>query len=341
MDEGIRDTFKGKVILVTGGTGTIGSEITKQLLLCNPKTVRIFSRDETRQYQFMEELGLYFNDIPKSNLRFLIGDIRDRARLKRAMEGVEYVFHAAALKHVPICEYNPFEAVSTNVIGTQNVIEAGLDANVKKIVVVSTDKAVDPQNTMGATKLLAEHIAVGASQYIAKTKIVTVRFGNILGSRGSVLPLVKEQIKKGGPVTLTHPEMRRFMMSIREAVNLLLKASTIDCSGGEIYILKMNALKIIDLLEVVIQEYAPKCSQNPENIKLQEIGIRPGEKLDEKLLNENELTRVVLLDKMLVVHPYYRKITPSIIPEELYISSKARLLSRNEIKEILYKENLI
>ncbi|MFM2375096.1 MAG: hypothetical protein RLZZ165_193, partial [Bacteroidota bacterium] len=210
--------FEGKDILVTGGCGSIGSEIVRQLIIHEPKRVRVLDNDETGHWRLSQDLA-------SPLLRNLLGDIRDRDRLGRAMEGVDYVFHAAALKHVPLCEYNPYEAVHTNVIGTQNVVDAAITHGVQKLIGISTDKAVNPINTMGATKLLSERLIVNAPVGFSEIQVGCVRFGNVLGSAGSVIPMFKQQIAKGGPITITTPEMTRFFMTIPQAVDLVLKAA--------------------------------------------------------------------------------------------------------------------
>ena len=212
------DYLKGKKVLVTGGTGSIGSEIVRQVLAQSPEVVRIFSRDETKQYYLESILGR------RPDLRYLVGDVREKDRLRRALKDIDVVFHTAALKQVPSCEYNPFEAVKTNVFGTQNVIEAALESGVSRVIAVSTDKAINPTSTMGATKLLSERLVATANSWTSDTTFACVRFGNVLNSRGSLVPLAKSQIERGGPVTLTDEGMTRFMMPISEAVKLTLEA---------------------------------------------------------------------------------------------------------------------
>jgi len=292
----MQNSIKGKKILVTGGTGSIGSELVRQILRMEPEVVRIYSRDETKQFFMQHDLG------PLPNVRFLIGDVRDKPRLQRAMADIDIVYHAAALKHVPACEYNPFEAVKTNVLGTQNVIETALDAGVGKVVGISTDKAINPASTMGATKLLAERLLASANMWIRDTRFACVRFGNVLGSRGSIVSLVKEQIRKGGPVTITDTRMRRFMMSIPQAVRLVLRAGD-AARGGEIFILKMPVIRILDLIEVLIEDFAPLYGYSPREIELNVIGVRPGEKLNEDLVSCLETDRVYELDDMYIVLP--------------------------------------
>ena len=322
--------LQGKKVLVTGGTGSIGSEITRQVIAASPTVVRIFSRDETKHYNLENEIGR------RSDIRYLVGDVRDKERLRLAMKDIDVVFHAAALKQVPSCEYNPFEAVKTNVAGTQNVIEAALEARVKRVIAVSTDKAVNPTSTMGATKLLAERLISTANAWAEETVFACVRFGNVLNSRGSLIPLVKSQIRRGGPVTLTDERMSRFMMPISHAVKLTLLAGSL-AQGGEIFILKMPAVLINDLLNVLIAQYAPTVGMDAGAIKIHKIGMRPGEKLEEELVTEEELTRTVEMEKLLVVHPMHVGLfaSTSNIPEPLYRSSAAKHLSTEEIVALL------
>jgi UDP-N-acetylglucosamine 4,6-dehydratase len=288
--------YKDKVILVTGGTGSIGSEIVKKLSEISPKAIRVLDNNETSLFELEQELN-------SNRIRTLIGDIRDKERLLRAFEGVDIVFHAGALKHVPLCEFNPFDAVKTNVIGTQNVLNAALDQEVGKVIVISTDKAVNPINVMGATKLLAERLTISANSYAGNKNTVfsCVRFGNVLDSRGSVVPLFKNQIKKGGPVTITSPDMTRFIMGIPQAVQLILKAGEIS-EGKEIFILKMPALNIVDLAEVMIEEFAPLYGYNPEDIKIKTIGKRMGEKTYEELMTEDEMLNAVDQGKLYIIN---------------------------------------
>ena len=232
--------FKNKTILITGGTGSLGQALTKRLLKMDANTVRIFSRNESKQIE-MED------DIKDDRLRFFIGDVRDSHRLSKAVEGADFVFHTAALKHVPKIEYNPFEAIKTNVVGSQNVIEASLGANVDKVVCVGTDKAVSPLNTYGATKLLAEKLFVSANNYLDKekyrTKFFAVRYGNVLGSSGSVIPLFIKQIKSKQNITITNSSMTRFSITMSEALDFILHATDIG-KGSEIFIPKLSPIKI-------------------------------------------------------------------------------------------------
>jgi len=231
--EGNDEFYRDTTLLITGGVGSIGREIAKNLLEYETTTVRILDNNETRLFDLKHERQ-------SKKLRTLVGDIRDMYRLKRAIENVDIVLHVAALKHVLLCEYNPFEAVKTNVTGTQNLIDACIEEEVKKVIFTSSDKAVNPTNVMGTTKLLAERLITSANYYnkrVRKTVFSSVRFGNVLGSRGSVIPLFKKQIEKGESITITDKEMTRFVMPMRDAINLLLKATEIT-QGGEIFVLR-------------------------------------------------------------------------------------------------------
>jgi len=336
----LKKTFKNKDILVTGGCGSIGSEIVRQLVSYDVRRIRIFDHDESGEFHLSEELKEY------KSIRPLIGDIRDKDRLKRAIRGVDIVFHAAALKHVPLCEYNPFEAVRTNVFGTQNLINVAREEEIEKFLSISTDKAVNPINTMGATKLLSEKLVLNASLGEYKTLFSCVRLGNVLNSNGSVIPIFLRQIKEGGPVTVTSREMTRFFMSMPDAVNLVLKAVS-EMKGREIFILKMKSIRIIDLASVMIEELAPKFGYKPEDIEIKIIGVRPGEKLYECLLSEEEAQHVEENGDMFILRPGI--LTPQFIGEEYgeaiggekYDSRKAEILSKDDIRKILYEEGII
>jgi UDP-N-acetylglucosamine 4,6-dehydratase/5-epimerase len=274
--------YKDKVMLVTGGAGSIGSEITKKVLEYNPAVIRVLDNNETALFELEEELN-------SDKLRVFYGDVRDKDRLKRAFDNVDIIFHAGALKHVPLCEFNPFDAVKTNIIGTQNVLDVAMDRDVEKVIFVSTDKAVNPINVMGATKLLAERLTISANHYTGDKETVfsCVRFGNVLNSRGSVIPVFKNQIKNGGPVKITDKDMTRFIMGIPEAVELILKAGQ-KADGGEIFILKMPATNIMDLAEVMIENLANIYNHKPEEIGVEIIGKRVGEKMYEELMTADE-----------------------------------------------------
>ena len=269
--------FEGKKILITGGTGSLGNALTSRLLNYDVDTIRIFSRNENKQVTMESK----FND---DRLRYLLGDVRDYPRLVRAMEDIDIVFHAAALKHVPVIEYNPFEAIKTNVIGSQNVIDACLKENVEKVVAIGTDKAVSPLNTYGATKLLMEKLFVTASNYLKKerhkTKFFALRYGNVLGSSGSVIPKFIKQIKNKEKITITDPNMTRFSISMDEALDFILTATEI-AKGSEIFIPKLRAYTIKDIKDVLFELLQKTDEEN--------IGIREGEKLNEILINSDEI----------------------------------------------------
>jgi len=340
-----KQIFEGKKILVTGGAGSIGSNIVRELLKYDPNSIRILDNNEAAIFSLENELKKF------ENVRYLIGDIRFRNRLKRAMENIDIVFHAAALKHVPLCEFNPFEAVETNVVGTQNTIDMAIDEEVEKFIGISTDKAVNPINTMGATKLLSEKLITTANYYKGerKTNFSCVRFGNVLGSSGSVIVLFKTQIKNGGPVTLTHPEMTRFFMSMEEAIQLIFKATEM-AKGGEVFIFKMPAMMLKDLAEVMIEELA----KIPEKIKIKTIGIRHGEKLHEELIGKEDDNQILETNDMFIVLP---KI---ILPYEVFeippvmteykdlkpvksgeYSSKANVIGKEDVRKFLKKEGIL
>ncbi|MFB5166832.1 UDP-N-acetylglucosamine 4,6-dehydratase family protein [Parageobacillus toebii] len=334
--------FHNSKILITGGTGSIGSEILRQLLIYNPKVIRVFSRDESKQFELQQELGEF------CNIRYLVGDIRDKERLIYATKDVDIIFHAAALKHVPSCEYNPFEAVKTNVIGVQNVIEAAIINNVKKVVSISTDKVVNPINTMGATKLLSERLILAAELYkgSAPTTFSCVRFGNVMGSRGSIIPLIKKQIQNNLPITITDKRMTRFMMSIPQAAKLVLNAAQMS-KGGEIFVLKMPVIKIIDLVEVLIEDYLKKFN-NREISEIVEIGPRPGEKLYEELMTIEESERAIENEKMYIIFSHLGERDNWHIPNgytkaenKAYSSQNAKTLSKDEIYMLLEREGLL
>lgn len=290
--------FKNKKILIIGGTGTVGKALTKKVLEYDPAVIRIFSRDEFKQYIMEKE----FNESPK--LRFLVGDVRDEERLERAMENIDYVFNLAAMKHVPACEYNPFEAVKTNIIGVQNVIEAAIQTNVEKVIYTSSDKAIAPTNTMGATKLVSERIITAANYYkgAKRTVFSSVRFGNVMGSRGSVIPLIKKQINEGSEITITNRDMSRFVMTINEAVNLILNSAKLS-KGGEIFVSKMPVVNIGEFIDICVEEYCKLNNKDLSKIKFKTIGLRLGEKMYEELMTVEEVKNTYEYENMYIIVP--------------------------------------
>jgi len=276
-------------VLVTGGTGSFGNKFVEIMLeKYHPKRLVIFSRDELKQ----SEMTARFNDHP--SLRFFIGDVRDRDRLERAMHGVTLVVHAAALKQIPACEYNPFEAIQTNINGTKNVIDAAIDQGVQRVIFISTDKACQPINLYGATKLCAEKVVVQANAYghPRGTACAVVRYGNVIGSRGSVIPLFRAQ-RATGKVTVTDRGMTRFWIRLEQGVEFAIRCAGI-AQGGEIFVPKIPSMRMMDLVETI----APGC-------QVEFIGIRPGEKLHEILISEDESRQAVESDDMFVLEPLY------------------------------------
>jgi len=283
----VKMNWSEEVVLVTGGTGSFGRKFAEIMLKEHgPRKLIIFSRDELKQHE-MRSAGL---DGP--SLRYFIGDVRDQQRLERAFAGVTVVVHAAALKQVPACEYNPFEAIQTNINGGKNVIEAAINRGVRRVVALSTDKAVNPINLYGATKLCAEKMLVQANAYAGAqdTRFSCVRYGNVVGSRGSVVPIFMEQ-RKRGKITLTDPRMTRFWITLDQGVRFVIR-SLEQMHGGEIFVPKIPSMKLLDMAHAV----APDC-------QIECIGIRPGEKLHEVLLSEDEARNAVETDDMFVIQP--------------------------------------
>jgi len=333
--------FSGKKILITGGTGSLGQALTKRLLKLDVDTVRIFSRNENKQI----EMENSFND---SRLRFFLGDVRDFNRLVRATEDIDIVFHAAALKHVPKIEYNPFESIKTNVIGSQNVIDACLKTNVKKAICVSTDKAVSPLNTYGATKLLMEKLFVTANNYLDptkyQTKFIGLRYGNVVGSSGSVIPKFIELLKSKHKITITDLEMTRFSITMDEALDFILKAAELG-QGSEIFIPKLKSYRIKDVkdaLTELIGDYGNDV-----------VGIRPGEKLHETLINKEEMRYAwEFEDLFMLTSPLYPMFNANVINEkydgikeivnvESYSSDDVEKIPKDELKNIFQELNLV
>jgi len=280
--------YNKKNILITGGTGSLGNEITSQLLRkYNINRLVIFSRDELKQYQMSQK----FTD---ERIRYFIGDVRDKDRLKQALRGIDIVIHAAALKHVPICEYNPFEAIKTNILGAQNLIEVAIEMNVEKVIALSTDKAANPINLYGATKLASDKLFVAGNAYTGdkRTTFSVVRYGNVLGSRGSVIPFFQKESKKG-VLPITDLGMTRFWITLQEAAQFVLEMSLI-MSGGEIFIPKIPSMKLIDLAKAV----CPDC-------ELKETGVRPGEKLHEVMIPKDEAMQTLEFEQFYVIKPSF------------------------------------
>lgn len=278
--------FKNKTLLITGGTGSFGNAVLNRFLDTDIGEIRIFSRDEKKQDDMRHEYQAKFPEA-SNKIKFYIGDVRDLQSVKNAMHGVDYIFHAAALKQVPSCEFFPVEAVKTNVLGTDNVLTAAIDAGVKKVICLSTDKAAYPVNAMGTSKAMMEKVVVAKSRTTDDTMIACTRYGNVMCSRGSVIPLWIEQIKKGEPITLTEPKMTRFIMSLEEAVELVLFAFQ-NADSGDIMVQKAPACTI-EVLAKAVKELFDK--ENKSEIKV--IGIRHGEKMYETLLTNEECANAI------------------------------------------------
>ena len=331
--------FEKKIVLITGGTGSLGQALTARLLTLNVDTIRIYSRNENKQI----EMETKFSD---SRIRFFLGDIRDLDRLTRAMDGVDFVFHAAALKHVPKIEYNPFEAIKTNVIGSQNVINACLHENVETAVAVGTDKAVSPLNTYGATKLLMEKLFVTAQNYLNpnrhKTKFIALRYGNVLGSSGSVVPKFIKQIKAKEKITITDSNMTRFSITMNEALDFILKSTQMG-KGSEIFVPKLKAYSITSVADALKELLGDFGEEN--------ISVRQGEKIHESLINidemrstiEDESTYTILnpshINDENIKKNYSNMKKVSVIKQ--YSSDSVEKISKEELKKLFKSAGLL
>jgi len=327
----LTEAIHDKVVLVTGGTGTVGQALVQRLLRCQPRAVRIFSRDENKQYFLKDEWS------GDGRLRFFIGDVRERNRLTRSIEYADLIFHLAALKHVESCEYNPFEAIKTNIVGTQNVIDVALDHEVEKVIFSSTDKAVNPANAMGASKLMAEKLMVAANYYKGRRRTIfsSVRFGNVLASSGSVIPTFMHRLRMGLPIEVTDPEMTRFVITMDQSVELLLDALLL-CVGGEILVRKMPVMRIIDLAEVLLEINGLPADDR----HLRVVGPRAGEKLFEEIVTAEESTRTVELEEHYLIYPQLgaesgREGGGRPMARGAYTSQDVAPLDKQQIEEVL------
>jgi UDP-N-acetylglucosamine 4,6-dehydratase/5-epimerase len=325
--------LSGRKVLITGGTGTLGRALTKKLLQYDVSTVRVFSRDEGKQLDMSSQIS-------DDRIRFIIGDVRDKERLRFAMDDIDIVFHVAALKQVPVAEYNPFEAVKTNVLGSQNVIEACIDEEVEIAMAISSDKAVSPLNTYGATKLVMEKIFMAANYYKGAhpTVFTAVRYGNVLGSRGSVVPQFINSIQNSSQITVTDPNMTRFNITLTEALDLILRGLE-KAKGAEIFIPKLQAYRLSDLVEVITE-------LSNKKIKIKYSSVRPGEKMHETLINESEARYTIDLGKdyvLLAPEMYESKISlyanaKTDCIQGDYSSDKVQLVSKPRLKQIIQRE---
>ena len=332
-----KNIFNGKSLLITGGTGSFGSAVLKRFLDSEIKEIRIFSRDEKKQ----DDMRKKYNN---EKIKFIIGDVRSFSSINYAIKGVDYIFCAAALKQVPSCEFYPLEAVKTNVVGVDNTINAGITNNVEKIIVLSTDKAVNPINAMGMSKALAEKVSIATARNIlnSKTKICVTRYGNVMATRGSVIPLFVRQIKSGKSLTITDPDMTRFMMSLDDAVNLVLYAFN-NCDQGDIFVQKSPAATIDTLVKALKEIFT---SDNQVKI----MGTRHGEKKHEILLNREELFKsedlggyykVPTDSRSLNYENYFEKGDKPLSSEIEYSSENTKRLNKNELIELLLKIDFI
>jgi len=337
-----------KTVLVTGACGTVGSELVKQILSSSHNIKRLLALDNNESELFFLEQR-FLQDVRAS---FFLADVRDQGKLSRMMRGVDIVFHAAAFKHVILCERSPFEAVQSNIIGVQNVILAADQNKVEKVIFTSTDKAVNPTSVMGTSKLMGEKLMTAANsrQFRGGTVFASTRFGNVLGSRGSVIPIFRKQIAKRGPVTLTDPDMTRFIMSIEQAVRLVIDSGML-AKGGEVFITKMPVIRIRDLAEVMISTLAPEYGFAPEDIQIEVIGSKPGEKLYEELMSPEETRRSLELKRYFAVLPAFRGIYqnidysyPDMVSESVtnpYNSAHESCLDKKELRDFLVQNRLL
>jgi len=339
--------LNGKRVLVTGACGTVGKELIRQLLKTHKVGELIGIDNNESELFFLEHEFAEFE-----NASFFLADVRDRDKVSRKMKYMDIVFHTAAFKHVILCERAPFEAVQTNILGIQNIINGAIENKVERVIFTSSDKAVNPTNVMGASKLMGERLMAAANSNSREDGPIftSTRFGNVLGSRGSVIPIFQEQIHHGGPVTLTDPAMTRFIMSLKEAIRLVIE-SAYHAVGGEIFITKMPAIRIQDLAEVMINEMASRFGFSPADIEIKNIGNKPGEKIYEELMNEEEIRRAWELKDYFVVMPayggIYRKVDyrySNIVSNTVakpYHSANRLPLSKNDLTKFLYDHNLL
>jgi FlaA1/EpsC-like NDP-sugar epimerase len=343
IPKSIKAGFKGKRILITGVAGTIGSALAQSISTAKPEEIIGIDNSEAGLFRLERQLGPGF--------RAILGDIRDSKRMNKAIcRRIDILFHAAALKHVPMCEHNPLEAVRTNLLGLQNVVDASISANIPRVIFTSTDKAVNPTNVMGASKLMGEQLIRAANIETSEQVFSTTRFGNVLGSSGSVVPIFAQQIIRGGPVTLTSAEMSRFVMTLDDAVSLVLRASQI-AKGGEIFVTKMRSISILTLAKAMIATIAPRYGIESDEISIDEIGTRPGEKSYEELMSDEEVRRTIELRDYFVIFPALTDLyTPQPTPypdlmdhvvSQAYTSKTQSMLSEGELSRYLEESGAI
>jgi FlaA1/EpsC-like NDP-sugar epimerase len=346
LSERARDYLRGKHVLVTGACGTVGQRLVEQLLSAFEVGAFTCLDNNESELMFLEE-----RQSARRNARFVLCDIRDLPSLLRETRRVNVLFHAAAYKHVNLCERSPLEAIQTNVLGVQNIVQAAIENGVERLVFASSDKAVNPTNVMGTSKLMGERLVTAAALHPDHSGAIflSTRFGNVLGSRGSVIPIFRDQISRGGPLTLSDPGMTRFIMSLGEAVRLVIESIAL-AQPGDVLITKMPAIRISDLAEVMVREFAPRCGRDPKEIEIRVVGRRPGEKLYEELMNEEETRRSWELEKYYVVRPalvlpndditaYQAREPPAV--ERPYNSSNVAPLSQKELTAFLSENRLL
>jgi FlaA1/EpsC-like NDP-sugar epimerase len=339
--------YRNKVILITGAAGTVGSELIRQLVAFNPAELRLLDNNETALFHVGNE---YY---PTGKVTPYLGDIRDKQKILNVTQGVDIIFHTAAFKHVGLSEYNPFDAVQTNINGVKNVVQAAMFNKVPRVIFTSSDKAVNPTNVMGTSKLMGERIVTAANivNHNGQQVFSSVRFGNVLGSRGSVVHIFAEQILKGEAVTITDRRMTRFVMTIQEAAKLVLEAALRAC-GGEVLVTKMPVLRIIDLAKAMINLLAPHAGFDPQQVPVRYVGAKPGEKLYEELMSLEEVNRTKELPSMFAILPafssFYQKIDyqyPDRLPEtknlQPYISSNQPHMPVKQIMAYLERHRIL
>lgn len=319
----MEEFYRGNKILVTGAAGTVGRELVRQILAFDPSELRLMDNNETEMFFLMEAYRA-------RGVHCFLGDVRDRDKVQKLAHGIDIIIHCAAFKHVALCEFNPFDAVQTNIIGVENIVSAAKVCDVKYVLFTSSDKAVNPTNVMGTSKLMGERLITAANSVKnnGSTIFSSTRFGNVIGSRGSVVPIFMKQIMKGGPVTVTDKRMTRFIMTIEESARLVLKSLTI-AKGGEVFVTKMPVVSIRDLATVMIDVLAPKYGYKASDIELLEIGAKPGEKFYEELMSEEEMHRSLELEDMFVITPAFKAIYQSI--DYHYSGTKSESLSKSYV----------
>lgn len=318
-----------RTILITGGTGSFGHQAVNELLKSKPKRIIVFSRDEDKQHRMRFE---YSKEYEQDKIRFVLGDVRDFERVLEVTRGVDVIFHAAALKHVPYSEYHPYEAVKTNIIGAYNVKRAAIQNNVSNVIAISTDKAVKPVNAMGMSKALQEKIMVANNGREENTIFACVRYGNVIGSRGSVTPLFEQRIEKREPMQVTHPDMTRFMLTLQRAIELVSYALA-NAKGGEIFVKKCPACKMVDYARTFAEALT-----GIQDYPIEFLGIRPGEKIHEILISEEEIRRTAETDENFIIHghkEFFNRSTLTDKPMQEYASNTAKQLDKQGLLQVL------